>query len=1000
MAKTPALVHCKNVCTLFSLIVITLGFCHGGEDKPSPVVRLEKTTDGVPATKDQTLPEVDWSAAKQSFDEARDAVILSGSAWVRYKGNKLEADSIVFFRQSREMYAEGNIRLRAGESEMSAQAAYVDINNETGYLIDAVVRVSAPPTALQGFGKDARKTDEEKVEAGDRANFLNRGKDPYGVYLLPAEDPQARTNLVFRAQKVIKQGRLQYTAEDAYITTDDMVHPMYGVKAGSLDFYMYEEADPKNPGQKELKPQRVVVKRASLNIMGAKIFPFPSIKYDMQKRNSFFDTSVGNSNRWGPFILNRFGYNLAGSENKIFDPTHVYLDLDERMERGPAAGFEINWQSGLRPAENGEKKFERGQGHFRVYVLDELQTSRKDDLQRARRDLERRIQPKIDGFPRQQFDANLLFTRRRSLEDAGPPSFDLHEHRDDFRGMVDFQQHQPLKRFAGVDNLLLDLKYQSQTDRDFMHEYFYRDYLKNNQPEALASLRKPGDNYSIELLYRGTTQDFDSGAPRSPTDFGAFTSYEPALTYSLTSTPLPWGFYMKTEVQGARVKREFERDIYDQDLISANRAYGIVDFSRPLKWGPLNFVPHVGTQQQIYDNSRQGDNVSQGALTYGFDLSSRIYGTFPEFENEALGLSGGMRHIIEPRISYAAIGDTRESAEDLLDFDKMDDLTRVDRMTFAIEQTFQTRRATKDGGTRNVNFAGFDVAMDFLPRNRDQERLLGGDALDLIRADGFLRVLDVFKLGASAGVRPQDLRTEIASYSITLDPGTRWRLKLEERFHFADDTRAIVGSDQIHVKFEYQISERWGIAVERVQEQRRSLLNRKGRQIERVALTRNYGPIDATVTYSVDRNQGDSSFFASIRPTATYRNLIVPSQDLLVASGEVSGDADTPEERNFDPFDLLKQRKKKGTQKSDGKFTNPPGPIRDQDVPTPSTPGTEPRGDAGKGGGNAAMFRDPNQPVNASTRSNAAFKDPKESAPKPVRKVDEDDWTAPASTRK
>ena len=41
-------------------------------------------------------------------------------------------------------------KLRAGESELAAEAAYIDITNSTGYLVDAVVRVSAPPDAMGG----------------------------------------------------------------------------------------------------------------------------------------------------------------------------------------------------------------------------------------------------------------------------------------------------------------------------------------------------------------------------------------------------------------------------------------------------------------------------------------------------------------------------------------------------------------------------------------------------------------------------------------------------------------------------------------------------------------------------------------------------------------------------------------------------------------------------------------------------------------------------------
>ena len=1007
--------RCLPVCLIVCIATACGAF--GGEDKPivpPPIPALAPGADKTaPAKKgaDAAMPEVDWSAAKQSFIEDKDAVVLAGNAWVRYKGNKLEADNIVFFRQTREMYAEGNVRLRAGESEMAAAAAYVDVNSDTGYLIDATVRVSAPPTSMPGMGKSKGQKKEEKSESEKEMFGMNRGRDPFGVYLMPAEDPQARANLVFRAQKIVKQGRMLYTAEDAFVTSDDMVHPMYGVKAGQLDFYMYEVADKDNPEKKELKPQKVVVKRAQINILGQSLFPFPQITYDMVKRNNFFDTHYGNSDRWGPFLLNRIGFNLGGGENKIFDPTHVYFDLDERWKRGPAAGFEVDWQSGVRPPETpGEKsKFERGVGHFRIYALDEFQTSEEDDIRRARRDLDRRLQPKIDGYPRRQYDANILFEKRRRLEDAGPPSFDIDEHRDEFRGMIDFQQHQPLKRFAGIDNLQLDLKYQRESDRDFMHEYFYRDYLNENQPEALASLRKAGDNYSIELLYRGNTQEFDGAPPRSATEYGSFTRYEPALTYSLTSTPLPEGFYMRTEMQGARVVRDFERDLYNQDQIHADRAYAVVDFSRPMKWGALNFVPHLGTQQMIYDNARDGGNVEQGAITYGFDLTSRIYGTFADFENEALGLTNGMRHIIEPRISYSGVSDTRESPEDLLDFDDIDNLTPLDKVTFSIEQTFQTKRADKDGNLHSVNFAGFDMAMDWFPRNRDQERLLHGDALDLLRMDGFLRVLDIFKIRAGLGVRPEDFRTETAMYGITIDPQTRWRLKLEERYEFADKSRAIVGSDQTHVKLEYQLSERWGFSLEWVNEAKKSLATRKGRQVERIGLTRSYGPIDATFTYAVDRNQGEHTFFASARPTASYRNVIVPATDLLVAQGEVTGDADTPEERNFDPFELLKQKKaaKKGAKTTaPGKAGAPaPAPLKDNEVPIPPAPGSDQRGATpGGAGGDAAMFRDPNAPVNVSTRDAGTFKDPKDAKAataepkKPARKVDEDDWTGPAPT--
>jgi len=1009
MRKEASLVRPIQAVLLFTatLVFIVGGTpLFAGEPVPAPPpigsgldALIEKGTksDKMPKSgADAALPAVDWSAAKQSFVEDKDALILSGTAWIRYQGNKLEADQIVIFRQTKEMYAEGNIRLRVGESELAAQAAYIDLGNDTGYLVDAVVRVSAPPTALQGVTAGKSKKSEEEDEKRDELRHLSgekyspgflRTRDPYGLYLEPINDPQARTNMVFKANKVIKNGKLQFSAEDAFVTPDEMVHPMYGVKAGSIDFFLREVPSTDSPGKTDLKPHKIVAKRARINIAGVSLFPFPTITYDLVRKNPYFQITGGNSDRWGPYVLARFGFNLNKDErSRIFNPTQIYLDLDERWKRGPAIGTELQWTTGVRPQEdpNDRTRFEQGQGHIRAYVLGEIQTDRADDLKRARRDLERRIQPKLDGDPRQRYDANILFTKRRKKQDAGPPSLSLEEYREEARGYLDFAHHQPLKRFAGIDNLQLDFKYEQHSDRDFMLEYYPRNYLTENQPEAMASIRKPGDNYSIELLYRANPSNFDGAPPRSAYDYGTFSGYEPAVTYSLTPTPIGAGFYMQGEVQGARVTRDFEKSIYEQNGFDTERLYAKVDISRPFKWKALNFVPHIGTQQMAYADSikANGDEITQGALTWGLDVTSRIYGTYNDFENEALGIRG-FRHIIEPRISYGAVGETRESPEEILDFDEVDDLTPVEKVTFALEQTFQTKRPAKDGSMQSVNFAGFDMSMDFFPLSRDRARLFEDrDKFSNLKLDAFLRVVDVLKVDGSAGISIEDGKLETAVVGFTIDPRTRWKLRFEERYTVEDNNRAIFGSDQYRLRFEYKLTERWHIFAEGIHEKRKSLLQRKGRQVTRVGLTRNYGPLDATFTYSVDENLRDNTFFVSVRPTFAYRNIVVPQQDLIVAEGEVTGDDMPPEEVNFDPFELLKNREKKRRQTPTGTKTDvpapPPGTIKDQDVPIPPPPTQNTRKDV-----RADLFRDPNesQPVKR----------------RPTR-LDEDEWTAPPAT--
>ncbi|MGD0089340.1 MAG: hypothetical protein ABSE73_05410 [Planctomycetota bacterium] len=956
------------------------------------------------------LPEVDWSAVKQSFVETDGLVILTGSAWVRAKGMKLEADHIVYYRKTQEMYAEGNVRLLAGESEITAQVAYMDVTHDTGYVVDAVVRVSTKTdrSKARGTGPGGgglredkfRKRDElrQSVPLDSTTAFL-RTRDPYGVYLVPADDPQARVNLMFKAARLIKKSSRLYTAEDAYITTDDMVHPMYGLNAGEMEFHLITEAEAeqiKPPRHKRsteaepnqsLVPSKIVARGARINILGFSLFPFPKVTYDIVQGYPFYSLSVGRSSIFGRFAANRFGYQFGTGEDKLFALTRVYLDLDEHWSRGPAAGFVLDWETGRRPPQRTQEDtgLERGTGHLQAYAADEFQISEGDELNRQRRDLELRLQPKIDGFPRRVYDANLLFAERRKLDNAGPPSFDLEKDPSELRGMVDFQQHQPLQRFAGIDDIMLDFKYERQTDRDFMLEYFRHTYLSENQPEALASARKAGDNYSVELLYRGRTQEFDGSAPRSPVEYGTFSGAQPALTYSLAPTPMPYGMYFSGEAQGARLSREFDRMVYDEPGFTADRGYAKMDVARPIMWGPVNFVPHLGTQQQGYDDSRTGGGTSQGAATYGLDVTSRLYGTFAELENKELGVQG-LHHVIEPRLSYSGVSNTTTDPAALRDFDQIDDLTKVNKVTLALDQTFQTKVRTAEGDTRNLNFAGFDMAMDCYPADSDQDRLLHGDNIDLFHIDSFLRVADAFKIDGSIGFEPSHGTRETASYGLTFDPHSRWRLYFSERFNYSDNALAITGSDQYLVRAEYQMSERWRTAYEQIYELRTSLLTRQGKQIERLTVTRSYGPLDVTFTYAIDRNFGNNAVVFSVMPVATYRNVVVPSQDLLVNAGEVSGDeTEAPEERNFDPFDMFRAHKKRAGGK-DAK--NAPPAVPDQDAPVPPAPDSDKRTDKG-------VFLDPNAPADA-----GLFKDPKEAPPRRKRqpKVDEDDWTTPPPT--
>ena len=67
---------------LLAALLVTSALLPAGEATPG------ETTGG-------DLPPIDWWAVNQFFVEDKGAIVLSGSAWIRYRGIKLQADHIV-----------------------------------------------------------------------------------------------------------------------------------------------------------------------------------------------------------------------------------------------------------------------------------------------------------------------------------------------------------------------------------------------------------------------------------------------------------------------------------------------------------------------------------------------------------------------------------------------------------------------------------------------------------------------------------------------------------------------------------------------------------------------------------------------------------------------------------------------------------------------------------------------------------------------------------------
>jgi LPS-assembly protein len=150
----------------------------------------------------------------------------------------------------------------------------------------------------------------------------------------------------------------------------------------------------------------------------------------------------------------------------------------------------------------------------------------------------------------------------------------------------------------------------------------------------------------------------------------------------------------------------------------------------------LVFTPSVGYRGTLYSRGAlQDDSVERGVLHAGFDLASRMHRDF------RIGEGRGLRHIVEPRLSYAYR--PRQGQADIPIYDEIDRMDRVDAVHLKlINRLVLTGRPERDSGPettpamqrREVLTVKLDALYDRL-RAAQRLRRLSGE-MDLSLRDG------------------------------------------------------------------------------------------------------------------------------------------------------------------------------------------------------------------------------------------------------------------------
>ncbi|MBI4358657.1 MAG: LPS-assembly protein LptD [Candidatus Omnitrophica bacterium] len=230
--------------------------------------------------------EVEAVADNLQYLENERKLVGTGNVVITYRDIELTADQAEVNVETKEAHATGHVVVRQLGKTLSGNEVFFDFKNNSGSFPDG--RFFQFP--WYGFGKQLEQVSKNKI-----------------------------------------------TARDVFITSCDLPHPHYDVKASQTDIY---------PGDK------IVAKNVTFRILEVPVFWWPYLIIPLNQ-NAPFDITPGYSDEYGAFVLASKGFSVSKNVSGR-------LRFDWYSKRGFGYGADINY------------KFDRlGLGQVKLYGIND-----------------------------------------------------------------------------------------------------------------------------------------------------------------------------------------------------------------------------------------------------------------------------------------------------------------------------------------------------------------------------------------------------------------------------------------------------------------------------------------------------------------------------------------------------------------------------------------------------------------------------------------------------
>jgi len=437
--------------------------------------------------------------------------------------------------------------------------------------------------------------------------------------------PALKDTVRVRAERIRQLSRSSFHAQNAWTTTSKFGFPGYRIQASDIflenrsvqPLFGPPEIDPETGGPSAIR--WLTSTNNTFFLERVPVFYLPYLSAPAEDPNiPLRRLTLGNDRILGfkaQSVWNMFG--LLGME----EPKGVEWDLlaDYFSNRGPALGTAGRYQGadlfGLPGPYSGEG------------LIYGIQDDGKDNL----------------GL------------RRRALEPE-----DRHRFRVQWRHRQDIPDGMTL---IGELGLL--------SDRNFLEQYYEREFDKEKDVETLIYGKKQDDNKALTLLARPQLNDFETTTEWLPRG-DLYVLSEPFFNGRLT-----WSTHTSAGYGRLRVG-EAPDDPADTfvPLPFVTNAEGAVLMSRhelnaPFRLGPVNVVPYVMGEAAFWSEGFDNDDLSRLVGTAGVRSSVMFWRVFPNVASELLNLNG-LAHKSLVEVDYG-LTDSSRGIGDIPQFNEFDE---------------------------------------------------------------------------------------------------------------------------------------------------------------------------------------------------------------------------------------------------------------------------------------------------------------------------------------